>query len=95
MRSKNAPALTIAEREHLRRVKELPCSVCGTMGPSDAHHIEQRNHWCVVALCKDCHQGALNGWHGQKRSWLVLKMNEIGALAVTIRRLSAQLAAMR
>lgn len=29
--------LNTREREHLARVKELPCSVCDASGPSEAH----------------------------------------------------------
>jgi len=87
MRTKNAKAITKAEAEHLAAVKELPCSVCDTPAPSDAHHIKQGQHFTVVALCKDCHQGSWNGIHGQKRLWLVMKMDELAALNVTLRRL--------
>jgi len=38
-----------------------------------------------VALCDDCHQGSFNGWLGEKRMWLVMKMTELDALGVTIR----------
>lgn len=31
--------------------------------------------------------GALNGFHGQRRMWNVMKLNENDALNVTIRRL--------
>lgn len=79
--------LTKAEREHIGRVKELPCSVCGEHGPSDAHHIEQDLQWCVVALCKSCHQGSIMGWHGQKRAWKIAKMDELDALNVTLKNL--------
>jgi hypothetical protein len=79
--------LSAQERAHIQRVKELPCSVCEAPGPSDAHHIEQSLQYCVVALCKDCHQGAVMGWHGQKRMWAIKKMNELDALNVTIRNL--------
>jgi len=79
--------LTPKQRAHIARVKLLPCSVCNTPGPSDAHHIEQALQYCVVALCKSCHQGALMGWHGQRRMWAMKKMNELGALNVTIQRL--------
>lgn len=41
---------TKAEREHIAKVKELPCSVCDNPGPSDAHHIRQDDPWTVVAL---------------------------------------------
>jgi len=79
--------LTPKQRAHIARVKLLPCSICDQPGPSDAHHIEQALQYCVVALCKSCHQGALMGWHGQRRMWAMKKMNELGALNVTIQRL--------
>jgi hypothetical protein len=87
MRSKNHRAISAAEAEHIERVKSLPCSVCGAPGPSDAHHINQQEHWTVVALCKECHQGPFNGWHGQKRAWMVRKMDELSALGRTIQGL--------
>ena len=77
--------LNKAEREHVGRVKELPCSVCKAPGPSDAHHIKQGSHFTVVALCKSCHQGSLMGWHGQKRAWAIAKMDELDALNETIK----------
>lgn len=79
--------LTAAERRHLALVKELSCSVCDASGPSDAHHIKQGLQYTCVALCKSCHQGALMGWHGQRRMWALKKMDELDALNVTIRRL--------
>ena len=80
---------TAAERRHVAAVKALGCSVCPQPGPSDAHHIEQGMHFTVVALCKDCHQGSRNGWHGQRVLWKLRKMDEIAALNVTIGRLLA------
>ena len=79
--------LTAKERKHLLRVKELPCSVCDAAGPSDAHHVKQHRQYTCVALCKDCHQGSVMGWHGQKRMWSLKKMDEIDALNITIARL--------
>ena len=79
--------LTQRQRDHIARVKELPCSVCDAAGPSDAHHIEQGLQYTVVALCKSCHQGSILGWHGQRRAWAVKKMTELDALNVTIERL--------
>ena len=76
-----------SERAHLRRVKELPCSVCGAPGPSDAHHIEQALPYTCIALCKDCHQGSHNGLHGQRAMWRVMKTTELCALNITIKRL--------
>ena len=80
--------LNAAEREHIGRVKELPCSVCGAPGPSDAHHIEQGLHYTVVSLCYDCHRGSVMGIHGQRRAWLIRKITELSALNETIRLLS-------
>lgn len=87
MRTKNAKAITKAESAHLAAVKSLPCSVCDAPGPSDAHHIKQGSHYTCVALCKDCHQGSLMGWHGQKRAWAIRKMDELDALGKTIARI--------
>jgi hypothetical protein len=75
------------ERLHLARVKELPCSVCDAVGPSEAHHVEQGLQYTCVALCIECHRGPVMGWHGQKRGWLIRKMGELDALNVTIGRL--------
>lgn len=93
MRTKNAKAITPAEHDHMEAVKWLPCSVCDAPPPSDAHHINQGQHFTTVALCKDCHQGSFNGWHGQKRMWLIKKMDELAALNVTLRRLNQRKAA--
>lgn len=78
--------LNAAERAHLARVKELPCSVCDAPGMSEAHHIEQGLQWTCVALCPDCHRGPL-GWHGTKVLWRIQKMTELDALNITLRRL--------
>lgn len=80
--------LNDAEREHLRRVKEMPCGVCGTAGPSDAHHIKQGLQYLCIPLCKDCHQGSFNGIHGQARIWSVYKKDEMTVLNDTIKSLT-------
>lgn len=87
MQSKNKKAPNTAERRHISLVKSLPCSVCDQEGPSDAHEIKQGQWFTSVALCKDCHQGPVLGWHGQRRAWAVRKMDEVDALAVTVERL--------
>jgi len=76
--------LTPRQRLHIGNVKLLPCSVCDAPGPSDAHHIEQKLQYCVIALCRDCH----NSLHGQKYIWKVKKMDELSALNKTIERLT-------
>lgn len=78
---------TKAERAHVEKVKQLPCSVCDKPPPSAGHHIRQSSSYLMVALCDDCHQGSVNGWHGRRAIWQVKKMDEWDALAVTIERL--------
>lgn len=87
MWSKNHRSKTDAERRHLEAVKELPCSVCEAPGPSEAHHMKQQDHWTAIALCADCHRGSFAGWHGQRRAWAVRKLDELGALSITLRGL--------
>jgi len=67
----NSKNLTKAERAHLARVKALACSCCDAPGPSAAHHI---------------HQGP-GGWHDTKSLWRVRKLDELGALNITLSRL--------
>jgi hypothetical protein len=79
--------LSAREREHLGRIKEMPCGVCDAPGPSDAHHIEQHKQYLCIPLCKDCHQNNFNGIHGQARIWKVLKKTELSVLNETIYKL--------
>ena len=89
MRTKNAKAITPSESEHLARVKNLPCAVCERPGPTEAHHIEQGQHYTTIPLCEDCHRGSHNGIHGRKSMWKVMKKTERSCLNDTIRRLAA------
>lgn len=86
MQSKNKKPPTAFEREHIELVKSLPCSLCDEAAPSDCHEIKQGQWLTSVALCPSCHTGALMGLHGQKRMWAIKKMDELDALAVTLRR---------
>ena len=79
--------LSKREREHLSRVKELPCSLCDLPGPSEAHHMEQKLAYTCIALCPECHRGPL-GFHGTKALWRIKKMDELDCLNITIERLS-------
>ena len=87
MQSKNKPAPTAAEREHIERVKSLPCVVCWAPPPSECHEIEQGQWFTSVALCADCHRGSHNGIHGRRAIWNVNKQTELTALNATIREL--------
>ncbi len=89
MHSKNKARMSAAEREHVALVKMLPCSVCDASAPSDAHEPEQGLWFCSIALCRDCHIGSENGWHGRKTMWRIRKLDEIKALNITLTRLAA------
>lgn len=84
MHSKNKPQQSTKERIHTGRVKEMPCGVCGAPGPSEAHELIQGHWYTSIPLCADCHRGAFNGLHGQKRIWEVLKKTEMSVLNETI-----------
>lgn len=94
MQSKNKAAMTVDEREYVRLVKLLPCSVCdcggGEGAPSEAHEIKQGCWWLAIALCRSCHRGEVLGLHGQKRMWAIKRLDELGALAITVHRLFLQ-----
>ena len=79
--------LTAREREHLARIKAMPCSVCGTDGPSEAHHIRQHVQALCIPLCASCHRDQHNGLHGGRAMWRVMRMDELDALARTIEAL--------
>lgn len=89
MQSKNKKAPTKAEREHIERVKSVPCAVCDAPPPTECHEIKQGQWFTSVSLCPDCHRGPVLGLHGQKRAWMVRKMDELDALAITVERLVA------
>jgi len=86
MRSKNKKPPTNAEREHIQRVKSLPCSVCDCSGPCEAHEQTQGQWFTSVALCGECHRDNVMGWHGQRRAWKIRKMDMGEALNITLRR---------
>lgn len=85
MRTKNAKAITRMEAAHLARVKESGCAVCDAGGIVEAHHIRQGDHFTVIGLCPDCHRGPL-GIHGDKTLWRIRKLDELGALNITLAR---------
>lgn len=71
------PAEIRAAKEHMARVKALPCVICGRAGPSDAHHCicgrfgtRRASDWQVIPLCKDCHQDGPEAIHRGKASWV-------------------------
>lgn len=87
MRSPNKKTPTLHERQHIARVAALPCSVCDAPGGSEVHEIKQGQWFTSCALCSSCHRSPMLGLHGERRMWAIKKMDELDALAVTVRRL--------
>lgn len=79
--------LNAKERAHLARIKTMPCSVCGALGESEAHHIQQHKQYLCIPLCESCHRSSFNGIHGQARIWKVMKKTEMSCLNDTVRQL--------
>lgn len=79
--------LTARERDHMARIKAMPCAVCDQPGPSEAHHIKQHVQMLCVPLCTSCHRDPHNGLHGGRAMWRVMRMDELDALAKTIEAL--------
>lgn len=88
MQSKNKAKPTVAEREHIALVAQLPCVVCGTYDGSEVHEPEQGLWFVSIPLCIDCHRGP-DGWHGTRLLWKLRKMTELKAINETIRQLKS------
>lgn len=86
MRSRNSKAFTAGESAHLEAVKSVACVLCDAPAPSDAHHIQQGQHFLTCALCRSCHMDSHMGWHGAKGMWRIRKWDELDALNETLRR---------
>lgn len=90
MRSQNKPAQTADESLHVARLAALRwCACCEQPCQApEIHEIRQGDWWTSIPLDPECHRGAFAGLHGQRRAWIVQKLDEIGALSRTIRRLN-------
>jgi hypothetical protein len=86
MQSKNKPKPTVAEQEHIERLKELPCVVCGE-GDVEIHEPEQGLWFASMPLCAVCHRDGKYGWHGARWNWKAKKWQEIDAINATVRLL--------
>lgn len=80
-------AMLKAERNHIERIKGLPCGVCGQSAPCDAHHLieggRRVSHYATIPLCRECHDQVPNG-----PMWKVMRKTELLVLAETIKELA-------
>lgn len=95
MKSKNKAAPTKAEAAYIEAVKELPCAVCDTPGPSECHEPEQGLWFASIALCPACHRHPIEGWHGQRQAWKLRRMSELQAIAKTAERVMKEKGLLR
>ncbi len=88
MQSKNKPAQTKAEREHVAKLADLPCIVCGG-GPVEIHEPKQGLWFASMPLCAVCHRDPKYGIPGKGFNWKARKWDEWDAINATIALLSA------
>lgn len=76
--------------EYLRKVKQLPCAVCGAPPVSDAHHVchdrfgtRKASDFDVIPLCKAHHQDGPLAIHNGKESWRQKYGNDYDYIAET------------
>jgi len=87
--------VTVPERLHLARIRELPCCRCGQPGASEAHHVGTyagggRCDWATIPLCPTtrdrpgCHRGKSGAGHapGLRREELGLLQYTLGVVAL-------------
>ena len=63
---------------YMGQVKQLPCCICGSPGPNEAHHCisgrysaRKASDWHTVPLCAFCHRIGPTAIHNGKASWEV------------------------
>lgn len=61
---------------YMRAVKQLPCAVCASPPPSDAHHCihdrhssAKRSDYDTIPLCKAHHQNGPDAIHNGPKTW--------------------------
>lgn len=79
---------TKLEWQHLKRIKSMPCIVCGQAAPSEAHHVRQDSAYYCIPVCVSCHRHESNGIHGRKGMWKIHKIDELDALAKLIEEIA-------
>ena len=84
---------TAKGREHMGRVKMLPCVICGHPPPSEAHHCRSdgmaRDDFKTIPLCQPCHTGP-QGYHKAKATWEAQNGPDYSFLAVVADQLAGE-----
>lgn len=84
-------------KQHMNRVAELPCGLCGYM-PVELHHVlegrtpgRKSPDVLAIPLCVSCHRDESNGIHGRRAMWNVMKKSELDILAETLEKVYGNL----
>ena len=83
------PGKTKEERDHLNWIASQGCMICGKS--ANIHHLrkygEPRNHFRVIPLCYNHHQGCPDGLHHMgKKAWEKKFGSELDMLEILNRR---------
>lgn len=80
---------TAAGKAYMARVKMLPCVICQSYPPNDAHHVyhgrygsEKASDFETIPLCKICHQTGPLSVHQAKETWEAMHGPDWGYLPV-------------
>lgn len=83
------------QKQHLERIANLPCVLCGDYGVQ-VHHIregvgmgQRQSDFLTIPLCPPCHTGS-TGVHGDKSMMRIHKESELSLLAKTIESLQLE-----
>ncbi len=81
-----------SNKEHMLRVKALPCCLCGKEGETEAHHVREQGSrigdFMTIPLCVACHRGEA-GVHGSQAMLRIRKKTELWWTNETLRELYA------
>lgn len=70
---------------YLDWLHEMPCLACGTVGDTEAHHVQpsatakKQSHWFRVPLCHDCHMVLEDHTHEKFKSRTGFDIRELTA----------------
>lgn len=88
---------TAAGMRHMRRVKQLPCVICGRSGPSEAHHVfcgrygqRKASDFETIPLCLSCHRIGPHAIHNAKETWERINGPDYEYLAVVADMLAGE-----
>jgi len=90
--ARRKPKASAGDIRHLEAVKGLPCAVCGSPPPSQAHHVicgrygsHKPDHRQTIPLCAKHHQDGMEAIHSGKESWVAKHGDDRDYIAGTLK----------